>query len=143
MAVGDEEVLARYPYRIDHDTKAFWKGCLQRKLLVNRCQDCGHWILPMRPLCSQCWSDRVEAHEVTGKGAVHLFTLVHQGPAVPGFEHAGPYPIAAVELEEQDGLRLPATIVNCAAEDIRIGMPVELTWIERNGAPIAAFQPAP
>ena len=52
------------------------------------------------------------------------------------------YPLLVVELEEQVGLRATATMVDCAVEDIRIGMPVALTWIERDGHPIPAFRPA-
>ena len=33
-------------------------------------------------------------------------------------------------------------MVNCANEDIQIGMPVSLTWIDRQGHPVPAFQPA-
>lgn len=47
-----------------------------------------------------------------------------------------------MQLAEQDGLRFTGTIVGCAPRDVRIGMPVELTWIERGGSPYPAFRPA-
>jgi uncharacterized OB-fold protein len=142
--ITDEDVLAKYPrFAIDHDNKAHWKGFLQRKLLINRCQDCGHWIYPNRPMCPKCWSERVVPTEVSGKGTVYTLFFMYQGPPIPGFDYSTPYPVVAVELPEQKGLRIASTIVNCRKEDMYIGMPVEVTWMERGGAPVPAFQPAP
>jgi uncharacterized OB-fold protein len=49
---------------------------------------------------------------------------------MPGFEP--PYVIAIVELEDDPTVRLTTNIVGCAIEDVRIGMPVEVTF-EANG----------
>ena len=56
--------------------------------------------------------------------------------------YAGPHPVVTVELVEQPALRLTSTVVDCATDDIAIGMQVELTWIERDGVPFPAFRPA-
>jgi hypothetical protein len=69
--------------------------------------------------------------------------LLHQGPEAPGVDYrAGPHPVATVELVEQVGLRFTSTVIGAPVSAIHIGMPVELTWIERDGAPFPAFQPA-
>ena len=74
---------------------------------------------------------------------MHLLMRLHQGPPAPGVDYAaGPYPVVTVELEEQPALRITSTVVDCAAEDIRIGMEVELAWIDRHGAPFPVFRPA-
>lgn len=137
--ITDEEVLTRYPdLAIDHLNKNFWKGCLQKKLLINRCQNCGNYIHLPRPMCPVCWSENVVPTEVSGKGTLFLFSLLHQeGPGTPD----NPYPVIVVELAEQQRLRMTSTIVNCSKSDIRIGIAVEVVWIDRKGAPIPAFQP--
>ena len=141
--ITDSDVFARFPNdRIDRDNIPFFRGLLERRLVVGRCHDCGRWNQPLWPNCPACWSDDVRPTEVSGKGRVHTFTLLHAGMPWPGIDYAAGYPLAVVELEEQDGLRAVATIVNCPNDDIRIGMPVELTWLEREGHPIPAFQPA-
>jgi uncharacterized OB-fold protein len=143
MEITDEMVLAAYPtVPIDHDSKAYWKGCLQKRLLINRCRDCGYYIHFPRPMCPRCWSENVAPTEVGGKGSVHLLSFHHQGPGTTG-ALSEPHPAVSVELVEQEGLRLTSTVVNCPNEDIYIGMPVELTWIDWQGAPVPAFQPAP
>jgi uncharacterized protein len=144
--ISNEEVLQRFSgVLIDYDTVDHFRGLLERKLLINRCRDCGHWIYPHYPMCSQCWSTNVVATPVGGKARVHMFTFLHQ-PAfsgIPGVDYSEPYPDVAFELDEQVGLRYSARIVNCRSEDLYVGMPVELTWIDDAGVPAPAFQPAP
>jgi uncharacterized protein len=141
---SDAEVLARYPTTtIDQDNKEFYKGWLGRQLLLNRCAACGHWHHPPAPLCPRCWSTDVVPTEVSGHGTVHLLIRLHQGPPAPGVDYTkGPYPVVSVELAEQAGLRFTSTVVNCLPEELRIGLPVALTWIDRAGAPFPVFEPA-
>src|SRR5262249_16907222 len=106
-----------------------------------RCQSCGHWIYPHRPLCPSCWSWDVQPTEVSGDGTVYMFTLLHVDRG-PGEVFTTPYPSAAIELAEQPGLRYLATSVNCTNEDIKHEMRVRLTWIDRDGVPAPAFEPA-
>lgn len=141
--VGDDTVLSRYPQvRLDHVNKAYYKGLLCHELLANRCRDCGRWHTPLRPICPNCWSPRVVPTPVSGHGTVHLLTLLHQGPPATGVAYSPPWPLAAVELVEQPGLRVTATLVDCPREDLRVGLEVRLAWIERDGAPWPAFRPA-
>jgi uncharacterized protein len=141
--ISDAELIDRFPrYRVDHDTKGFYRGWLDRRLLMNRCADCGRWHHPPKPLCPACWSTSIVPTEVSGRGKIHLLVLLHQGPSAPGVDYAaGPYPVAAVELEEQPSLRFTSTVVDCPAEQLRIGLPVELVWHERDGAPFPVFRP--
>lgn len=138
---SDIEVLEAFPTApIDQDNVDHYRGRLQRRLLVNRCLDCGLWHQPPRPVCPRCWSDRVEATEVSGRGTIDLLTVVYLGTPTPGVDYVAGYPVAGVELVEQPGLRYVAGVVDCAKEDVSIGLPVELTWIERDGAPTPAFR---
>jgi len=107
-------------------------GLSERRLLINRCDDCGTWIYPHRPLCPNCWSWSVQPKEVSGLGRVYMFTLLHQlrDPKAMIYE---PMPVAAVELVEQDGLRYLSRIVHCKEQEIEHGMRVQLTWIEVDG----------
>jgi uncharacterized OB-fold protein len=74
---------------------------------------------------------------------VYLLMLLHQGAPAPGVDYAhGPHPVVTVELDEQPGLRYTSTIVGCPVDQVAIGMPVRLTWIERNDAPFPVFEPA-
>jgi uncharacterized protein len=143
--ISDDEVMQRFPdVLVDYDNLEHFRGLLQRRLLINRCQQCGYWIYPHRPMCPKCWSWRVEPTEVSGKGTLYMFTLslpTHLGSRIAGLDYAEPTPIGGVELPEREGLRYLAQIVNCPVDDIRIGMLMRLTWIDRNGTPAPAFEP--
>ena len=140
MDARDQEVLDRFPEtHIHHDNKSFYRGLLDRTLLMGRCRDCEHWSPPGHPICPRCWSEELVPTAVRGSGKVALFTLLHQGqPAAASV----PYPVVTVELEEQPGLRFTSTLIDCPHEAIRIDMRVELAWIEHQGNPAPAFRPA-
>ena len=140
----DDDVFERFPdVLITHDNIEHYRGLLQRRLLINRCDDCGHWIYPHRPLCPRCWSWAVTPTEVSGLGQVHLLTKIRITRANDrAAQRPGEVILVGVELAEQPGLRYLSTVDGIAFEDLRHDMPVELTWIERDGRPAPAFRPA-
>jgi uncharacterized protein len=144
IGINDADLVEKFAaVRIDHDNKAFYRGWLEKRLLMNRCHDCGRWHHPPKPICPYCWSNRIEPTEVSGRGTVYLLMLLHQGPAAPGVDYTkGPHPVATIELVEQVGLRYTSTVIGIPVGDIHIGMPVELAWIERDGVPFPVFQPS-
>ena len=139
------EVLERFPSDfIDRDDFAMFEGFLEHKLLINHCGSCGQFFQPPWPSCPNCWSDDVAPTEVSGRGVVHTFVILHTGAlrGVEGVDYVKGHPLLVVQLQEQEGLRVTGPMVNCANEDIRIGMPVSLTWVDRQGHPVPAFEPA-
>jgi uncharacterized protein len=140
---GDVEVLERFPdERVTRDNVDFYRGLLREELRANRCLDCGRWHLPHRAFCPDCWSSRVVAAPVSGRGTVHLLIFLHQGRPIPGIDYAAGHPVATIELEEQVGLRFTAALTGCPREQMCIGMPVELCFVERGGQRVPAFRPA-
>lgn len=137
----DAPLFEHFPGLVDHDNKGHYRGLLARELRINRCIACGHRHHPPLPLCPSCNHAQVVAEPVSGRGTVALYTWMHQGPPTPGVDYSEPYPVVAVELEEQPGLRFTTTIVDCDRTGLRIGLPVELDWIERNGIPFPVFRP--
>jgi len=139
--VSDEDLVARFPgHPVDHDSKAHYRGRLERRLLINRCEDCGALRHPPRPICPACWSSNVRPTEVAGTGVIHLLIFLHQGPPAEGVDYRTPYPVATVELDEQPGLRFTSTVVGAANDEVAIGQRVSLDWIERAGTPLPVFR---
>lgn len=140
--LSDREVFEAFPdTQISRDNIEHYRGLAEQRLLINRCQACGQWIYPHRPMCPECWSWDVVATEVSGEGRVFTFTLLQQLRDPDAFI-AEPVVAAAVELKEQPGLRYLARIVGCPQDQIALDMPVRLTWIEEKGRPWPAFEPA-
>lgn len=140
--LSDHEVFARYPLtQIDRDNIDHYRALAAGRLVFNRCRDCGRWIYPHRPMCPQCLSWDVAPEEVSGRGKVFTFTLLQQ-LRDPNAFLAEPVVAAAVEFEEQAGLRYLARIVDCPRERIALDMPLVLTWIQEDGRLWPAFKPA-
>jgi uncharacterized protein len=136
----DEELFEKFSHvSVDHDNKEFYRGLLDRQLLLNRCAQCGHWQNPPLPMCPVCWSTEVVPTDVTGRGTIYLLTLMHQGPATPGVDYGTPYAVGAVELDEQAGLRFTSHIASDGDRQPQIGDGVELAWTERKGVPFPIF----
>jgi uncharacterized protein len=102
----------------DESDEFFWRSGADGVLRFLRCANCGRIHHPPLPRCPHC-----------GSRDVAPYTVNHQ-PFMPGFDP--PYVIAIVELEDDPTVRLTTNIVDCAIEDVRIGMPVEVTF-EPNG----------
>jgi uncharacterized OB-fold protein len=107
----------------------FWDGVDQGKLLIQRCGPCGHYIHWPREICPACLSQDLAPAEVSGRATLDTWSI----PAIPFhpfFLDKIPYIFAVVELPEQRHLKMLTNIVDCAAEDLRIGMQLEVTYRE-------------
>ncbi|MCK1675185.1 Zn-ribbon domain-containing OB-fold protein [Bradyrhizobium sp. 150] len=108
------------------ETKHFWDGASQGRLVVQQCQQCEHTYFPPRPFCCECGSRDVAPRECSGRARLYSYVISHR--AAPGFE--APYSIAVVELEE--GPRLMTNIVNVpqTPEALVLDMPLRVTFKE-------------
>jgi hypothetical protein len=118
--------------RIEHpkpyaswETRGYWEGCGRGELVLQRCTECGTVQHRPRAVCASCLSGEIEHFVASGRGHVHTFTVTHQNQ-MPGFREACPYVLAYVQLEE--GPRLMTNIVGCDPADVRIDMPVEVSF---------------
>ncbi len=110
---------------ITQDTRFFWDGIAQRKLLIQRCKSCGRYQHPPGPMCPKCHSMAWEAVPACGRGKLYSFVVFHHPPVEP---FVYPNPIALIELEE--GTRVVSNLVGIAREEIRIGMPLRACFRE-------------
>ncbi len=108
----------------DGDTRPYWDAAKERRLLIQRCQDCHRAIFYPRSICPHCASDRVAWIAASGRGTVYSYTVVHRAPAA--FVGDVPYVVALIELEE--GVRLMSNIVGCSPSDVRIGGAVTVVF---------------
>lgn len=123
---GDAKGSAgRYPLQPAKglDTLFFWEGADEGELRIQRCADCGTLRHPPGPMCPACHSVNRDYVVASGRGEVHSY-VVHHHPPVPG--RTTPFVVAVVELPE--GVRVVGNVIGCSPGEVRIGMPVELTF---------------
>lgn len=124
--------------RLTPDNEFFWTSGADGRLRFLRCDDCGKYVHPPSPICPDCLSKDLTPTPVSGRATVHTYTVNHQ-PWIPTFDP--PYVVAIVAIEEQDDVRLMTNIVGCSPDDVRIGMPVQVTFEEYEDVFIPLFEP--
>ena len=88
-----------------------------------------------------CYSFNLEWAPVSGRGTVFTYTIVHHGPGI--LKEYVPFNIASVELEGTGGARIVTNVIDIAPDQIKVEMPVEVTWEEAvNGTTIPRFRPS-
>ncbi|ADK84928.1 protein of unknown function DUF35 [Desulfarculus baarsii DSM 2075] len=109
----------------DADSKPFWDGCREHKLLFQKCASCGHVRWPAGVICPQCHGRDAQWIEARGQGVVYSYAIYHQA-FHPAFKDNLPYVVAVVELAE--GPMLLGNIVDCPQHDLRCDMAVQAAW---------------
>lgn len=109
----------------DAITLPFWQAAAEHRLVVQRCTACGKTRLPPAPLCASCRSEDADWQEISGRGEIYTYTIVHRPIAA---NQPLPTLIAVIALEGSGGLRMLSNVVGADPEDLEIGAPVELVW---------------
>jgi len=122
----------------------------EEKLMGSRCGKCGLLSVPPRSICIKCYGSEMEWVAVKGKGKLVAFTSIAIGPPSmikEGYDRKHPYVCGVVELDE--GVRVVARIEGVDGtkpETIRIGTPVEVGFLHRDGGEnvttFLAFRPS-
>ena len=125
-------------------TRPYWDAARERRLVVQRCADCGRYQHPPAPQCQGCRCENLEWAPIAGSGVVHEYTVVRMG-RIAGFEDA-PYICVTVELDEQPGLFGLGNLLDhplpTPAESL-VGLRVETVFEPiRDGVVLPQFRPA-
>jgi uncharacterized OB-fold protein len=123
-------------YAPDDLDRPFWEGCERGEFLLQRCPKSGRWHWPAS--ADPETGSGLEWVPASGRGSVHTFTIIHK-VFREAYAERVPYNVIVVELEE--GPFFHSNLIECANEDIRVGMPVELVFEKENGATLPRFRP--
>ena len=116
----------------DEPSVPFFSGALRGELMLLRCGTCGTFQsptaylgVPLRPRCVTCFSGDLGWALSSGRATLYSFAVMHQ-VYDEAFAADIPYNIAVVETDE--GVRLTSQVVDCAGDELEIGMPLEATF---------------
>jgi uncharacterized OB-fold protein len=122
-----------YPLRIDYKILAgralsrYLLALAEGRFVAQRCGQCGKVFLPPSGACSICALPTELDVELSGKGTVETFTVVHI--PVRGQHVELPFVAAQVLLDGADTSFL-FLLQECAPTSVRIGMRVEAVWAD-------------
>ena len=106
-------------------TEPFWSAAKERRLVVQRCDDCGAYRFPPEVACVYCGSMRSTWTPVSGRATLWSWTVAYP-PLLPYFAERAPWPVAVVQLEE--GPRMVTNLVGVPAEEYEISTPLEVDF---------------
>ncbi|MFT4056889.1 MAG: OB-fold domain-containing protein [Novosphingobium sp.] len=121
--------------KLEPETAFYWTSGEDGRLRIQRCGQCATYQHPPFPRCSTCGSEAVAPEPVSGKGRLASYTVNHEA-WMPGL--AVPFVFGVVELAEQRGLYV---FTNLAAKDVRIGMPLTVSFERHDDVWLPMFRP--
>ena len=107
-----------FPFTIS----AFYKFLDEERLMASKCNECGTVLLPPKPICTSCFSTKLNWIELEGFGKLVSYTVIHIGPEQ--FASLTPYSVGIIEFKK--GLRLPGMIRDVAPEELKVGMKLKI-----------------
>lgn len=120
-----EQTLPRPRPNVTQDTAFYFEAAGQRRLVIQGCDVCHQLQHPPTAACRACGSLELSPVQMSGRGKLFSYTIIH-APVIPPFE--APYNVILVDLEE--GPRIVSELRDIAPADIRIGMDVEVDFLD-------------
>jgi uncharacterized OB-fold protein len=121
--------------------EAYLKNIENGHFRAYKCVECGMVIAPPSGSCYGCGSSNMTWTDVSGKGKLVSFTVIHI--ASDQFAEETPYYIAIVELAE--GTRVSARLLGfdpLKPEEVHLGINLKLDYEKgKSGATYLAFRP--
>ena len=104
--------------------KSYYDFLKEKRLMGSLCDDCKALMVPPRMTCMECRGNKLKWSQLSGKGSLATFTVVHVAPTF--LKDKAPYAVGIVKLEE--GPHLPGMIKNVKLEELRIGIDVAVDF---------------
>ena len=117
-------------------SEPYWTACARHEFIVQRCRACARYVFAPQKFCRYCLADELEWVPASGRATLYSYTIIWR-PQTPAFEV--PYTAGVIELEE--GYFMLSNVVECAPEDVHVGMPLEVTWLDLEGGTLPVFRP--
>ena len=139
--------IAEAPYlkplpQITNRNAPFWAALRDHRFVVPQCHDCGDYFWAPYPACRSCQSLNWTYVEVSGRATVYNFSAIYRGPGAFGADV--PYLYTLGQLEEHPR---PCTVLaileGVAVEDCKIGMPIEIGYVDIPSEDITMYRWVP
>jgi len=119
-------IYLNYRFTAGEATSRFLSELKEGKIVGQRCPSCKNVYVPPRGSCAKCGVATEEEVEVSDKGTVMSFTIVHI--PIPGNPIKPPYVVANIILDGSDITFIHLISGAVPNEDVHIGMRVAAVW---------------
>ena len=112
----------------DELTKPFWDAANQGRLVIQNCNVCDRLQHPPMPTCGQCGSsDNLEWKEMSGRGKIYNYGVVHDCP-VRLLQEDQPFNVAAITLDDDPGIQMYSHLPGTTVDQVPVGASVEVLF---------------
>ena len=108
-------------------TAPYWQGTKEKRLRIQKCRGCGAWQWGPEWICHRCHSFDLAWEDVEGRGRIYSYQRPHH-PVTAALNGRGPYIVVLVELPHAGNVRMVGNLLGDAAQQVRIGAPVEAVF---------------
>ncbi|MGH3319381.1 MAG: Zn-ribbon domain-containing OB-fold protein [Streptosporangiaceae bacterium] len=120
------------------DSRFFWDGLADGRLLLPLCRSCGHMWFPPIPCCPRCGGIDVGDGEAAGTGRLYSWVVTHH-PFDTAYAEDVPYTVAVVTLDE--GPRLVGRLFRADPAALVPDQPMRAVRYTTRGQPLLGFVP--
>ncbi|MFJ5766360.1 Zn-ribbon domain-containing OB-fold protein [Lysinibacillus sp. NPDC093210] len=111
------------------DNQPYWDAADRHELVLQKCETCNSYNHPPGPACAKCGSTELswesQGSDITG--TIYSYVVSYR-PFLPGFQDDLPTIIVVVQLDHLNEVKIIGNVLACPPEDVKIGMPVKMTW---------------
>jgi len=127
-------VIMPYKYSVGSMASKFFIKIRDSKVISGaKCAKCGFVNVPPRSVCPKCFSKVEELVELSGRGTLETYTIVHYESAVQALQP--PYAIGVIKLDGAD-TGMTHFIGEVDAKTIKAGMKLEPVFKDKREAHI-------
>jgi len=107
--------------------EGFWEAVKRRELAFQRCNRCGTWLHPPRPLCYKCKSYDLRWEKSNGRGRIYSWvTFTREVNPL----YAVPFEVVLVEMDDAEGVRMISNMLDTDPNELYIDMPVQVDFLD-------------
>jgi len=110
-------------------SRPFWEGCLQGKLMIQKCHSCGRLRFYPCEACPDCRATGYQWVQLSGRGRILSWIVVHRS-VDPVWQERAPFVTGIIEIEEQPGCFIPGIILGIEPQSVRGRLPVRVEFEE-------------
>jgi len=111
------------------DNQPYWDAADRHELVLQKCETCNSYNHPPGPACSKCGATELswesQGSDITG--TIYSYVVSYR-PFLPGFQDDLPTIIVVVQLDKLNEVKIIGNVLACPPEEIKIGIPVKMTW---------------
>jgi uncharacterized OB-fold protein len=104
----------------------FWDWCAQEELRLQRCARCGKLSWPVANACEYCGGDELNWARMSGRGKIVSWCTFERDY----YSGRLPIPWETILVELEEGALFISNPTDYTWKDIKLGMPVRLTFLD-------------